>query len=247
MQLQDKVAIVTGGSLGIGRGIVRTFLEKGARVVIAARDATRGEAFARESGENAHFIQTDVANKGDVAALVAQTLARFGRIDILVCNAGAFWEQPLETMSEEDWDGIQNINLKGTFLCVQAVIPAMKAQQSGRVILTSSITGPITGMSGFAHYGATKAGQNGFMKSAALELAMFGATINAVMPGNILTEGLADLGQDYLDKMSAAIPLGRLGAPADIGAAMAFFASDEAMWITGQTLVVDGGQTIPEG
>ena len=185
--------------------------------------------------KNAHFIQTDVANKGDVAALVAQTLARFGRIDILVCNAGAFWEQPLETMSEEDWDGIQNINLKGTFLCVQAVIPAMKAQQSGRVILTSSITGPITGMSGFAHYGATKAGQNGFMKSAALELAMFGATINAVMPGNILTEGLADLGQDYLDKMSAAIPLGRLGAPADIGAAMAFFASDEAMWITGQT------------
>ena len=246
MQLQDKVAIVTGGTLGIGRGIARTFIDKGARVVIAARDANRGQTFAAELGENARFIPTDVADKASVCALVEQTLAHFGRLDILVCNAGAFWEQPLETMSEDDWDSIHNINLKGTFLCVQAAMAPMKAQNSGRVILTSSITGPLTGMSGFAHYGATKAGQNGFMKSAALELATFGATINAVMPGNILTEGLADLGQDYLDKMSAAIPLGTLGTPADIGAAMAFFASDEAKWITGQTLVVDGGQTLPE-
>ncbi len=150
-------------------------------------------------------------------------------------------------MSEDDWDTIHGINLKGTFLGVQAVIPAMKSQKSGRIILTSSITGPITGMAGFAHYGATKAGQNGFMKSAALELAPHGITINAVMAGNILTEGLADLGQEYLDKMSAAIPLGTLGTPEDIGHAMAFFASDKAKWITGQTLVVDGGQTVPEG
>lgn len=248
--LQNKVAIITGGSQGIGQGIARVFAGKGAKIVIAARDAERGEKFASElctGGAEAIFVATDVASKADAQNLAAQTLSHFGRIDILVCNTGAFWEQPLETMSEADWDKIQNINLKGTFLGVQAAIPAMKAQKSGRVILTSSITGPITGMSGFAHYGATKAGQNGFMRSAALELAPHGITINAVMPGNILTAGLADLGQEYLDKMSAAIPMGTLGAPEDIGGAMAFFASDEARWITGQTLVVDGGQTLPEG
>jgi len=250
MSLQGKVAIITGGSQGIGRGIAHVFARKGARLVLAARDVQRGEEFARElraSGAEVLFVATDVAQKDSVRNLVAQTIERFGRVDILVCNAGAFWEQPLETMSEDDWDRIHNVNLKGTFLGVQAVLPSMKAQGSGRVILTSSITGPITGMSGFAHYGATKAGQNGFMRSAALELAPHGITINSVMPGNILTEGLADLGPEYLAKMSAAIPLGRLGDPEDIGAAMAFFASDEARWITGQTLVVDGGQTLPEG
>ena len=250
MPLQNKVAIITGGSQGIGRGIAHVFARKGARLVLAARDVQRGEEFARElraSGADVLFVATDVAQKESVRNLVAQTLEQFGRVDVLVCNAGAFWEQPLETMSEDDWDRIQNVNLKGTFLGIQAVLPPMKAQGSGRVVLTSSITGPITGMSGFAHYGATKAGQNGFMRSAALELAPHGITINSVMPGNILTEGLADLGREYLAKMSAAIPLGRLGDPEDIGAAMAFFASDEARWVTGQTLVVDGGQTLPEG
>ena len=250
MTLQGKTAIITGGSQGIGRGIARTFAAKGARVVIAARDAKIGNAFVDElsqSGTDAMFVATDVSRRADVQELASKTLERFGRIDILVCNAGAFWEQSLETMSEDDWDRIQGINLKGTFLGVQAVLPAMKSQKSGRVLLTSSITGPITGMSGFAHYGATKAGQNGFMRSAALELAPHNITINSVMPGNILTEGLADLGEEYLAKMSAAIPMGRLGTPEDIGAAMAFFASDEARWITGQTLIVDGGQTLPEG
>lgn len=248
--LQDKVAIVTGGTSGIGAGIARTFAQKGAKLVVAARDSARGETFAAalcESGAEVIFVAADVARKAEAQNLAHKTLERFGRIDILVCNAGLFWEQPLETMSEDDWDKIHNVNLKGTFLGVQAVLPAMREQKSGRVILTSSITGPITGMSGFAHYGATKAGQNGFLKSACLELAPHGITINAVMPGNILTEGLADLGEEYLTKMSAAIPMGTLGTPEDIGTAMAFLCSDEAKWITGQTLVVDGGQTVPEG
>lgn len=248
--LQDKVAIITGGSYGIGAGIARVFAAKGAKIVVAARGGDKGEKFVaglRECGTEALFVATDVSNKADTQNLVQKTLDHFGRIDILVCNAGTFWEQGLEDMSEDDWDLVQNVNLKGTFLCVQAALPAMKTQKTGRVILTSSITGPITGMWGFAHYGATKAGQNGFMKSAALELAPLGITINAVMPGNILTEGLADLGEEYLAKMSAAIPMGYLGAPEDIGTAMAFFASDETRWITGQTLVVDGGQTVPEG
>ena len=250
MSLADKTAIITGGSQGIGRGIAQVFAAGGANLVIAARDASVGEPFAaelRDGGAPAIFVPTDVASKADAQMMAQSALERFGRIDVLVCNAGAFWEQPLETMSEDDWDSIHNVNLKGTFLCIQAVLPAMKARGYGRVILTSSITGPLTGMSGFAHYGATKAGQNGLMRSAALELAPHGITINSVMPGNILTEGLASLGQDYLDKMSAIIPLGTLGTPADIGHAMAFFAGNEAGWITGQTLVVDGGQTLPEG
>ncbi len=248
--LQDKVAIITGGSTGIGRGIAKVFADKGAKIVIAARGAEAGQKMADElnaAGTPAIFVQTDVSSKSDVQNLVSSTLQRFGAIDILIANAGLFWEQGLEDMSEDDWDKIHDINIKGTFLCVQAVLRAMKAQKSGRVVLTSSITGPMTGMWGFAHYGATKAAQNGFMRSAALELAPFGITINSVMPGNILTEGLKDLGEEYLAKMSAAIPMGKLGEPEDIGAAMAFFASDEAKWITGQSLVVDGGQVLPEG
>ncbi len=250
MTLQGKTAIITGGSQGIGAGIARVFASKGANIVVAARDAEVGRSFVSDlskRGIPALFVATDISQRADTLDLARRTLDHFGRIDILVCNAGVYWEQSLETMSEDDWDRIQNVNLKGTFLAVQAVMPAMKAQKSGRVILTSSITGPVTGMSGFAHYGATKAGQNGFMRSAALELAPHGITINSVMPGNVLTAGLAALGNEYLAKMSAAIPMGTLGTPEDIGAAMAFFASDEAGWITGQTLVVDGGQILPEG
>ena len=248
--LQDKVAIITGGSAGIGRGIAQVFAAKGAKIVIASRGIEAGEKLAAKlnaAGTSALFVQTDVSLKSDVQKMVSSTRDAFGTIDILVANAGLFWEQSLDEMSEDDWDKIQNVNLKSTFLCVQAVLPLMKTQKSGRIVLTSSITGPMTGMWGFAHYGATKAAQNGFMRSAALELAPFGITINSVMPGNILTEGLKDLGEDYLAKMSAAIPMGRLGKPEDIGAAMAFFASDEARWITGQSLVVDGGQVLPEG
>lgn len=250
MTLQDKVAIVTGASAGIGRGIAQVFAERGARLVLASRGEASGRAAVEElraRGASAIHVACDVAQKSDAQAMAQAALSAFGRIDILVCNAGIFWEQTLDEMSEDDWDRAHNTNLKGTFLCVQAVLPAMKEQRSGRIVLTSSITGPITGMSGFAHYGATKAGQNGFARSAALELAPFGITINAVMPGNILTEGLADLGQEYLETMTRAIPMGRLGEPRDIGSAMAFFASEDARWITGQTLVVDGGQILPEG
>ncbi len=152
----------------------------------------------------------------------------------------------LDAMTEDDWDRCHNLNLKGMLFATQAVLPAMKEQKHGRILVTSSITGPRTGMAGFAHYGATKGGVNGFLRNAAVELAPWGITVNGVEPGNILTEGLAELGEDYLQTMTRAIPLGKLGAPEDIAYAMAFLASDEAGWITGQTLVVDGGQTLPE-
>ncbi len=139
-----------------------------------------------------------------------------------------------------------NTNLKGTFLSVSAVLPAMKAKKKGRIIITSSITGPITGFPGWSHYGASKAGQLGFMRTAAIELAPSNITINAVMPGNIRTEGLDGLGPVYIASMEASIPQKRFCSVADIGNAALFFASEEAGYITGQTLVVDGGQILPE-
>jgi 3-oxoacyl-[acyl-carrier protein] reductase len=137
-------------------------------------------------------------------------------------------------------------NLKGTFLSVSAVLPEMKARKQGRIVITSSITGPITGFPGWSHYGASKAGQLGFMRTAAIELAPWGITVNAVMPGNIRTEGLDGLGADYIASMEASIPQKRLGSVADIANAALFFASEEAGYITGQTIVIDGGQVLPE-
>jgi 3-oxoacyl-[acyl-carrier protein] reductase len=137
-------------------------------------------------------------------------------------------------------------NLKGTFLAVSACLPVMKEKKHGRIILTSSITGPVTGYSGWSHYGASKAGQLGFMRTAAIELAPHGITVNAVLPGNIATEGLADLGKEYIRAMEASVPMRRLGSVTDIANAALFFASDEAAYITGQSLVIDGGQILPE-
>jgi 3-oxoacyl-[acyl-carrier protein] reductase len=149
-------------------------------------------------------------------------------------------------MGSEDWDEVLGTNLKGTFLSVKACLPHLPKGGGGRIVLTSSITGPITGDPGWTHYGASKAGQLGFMRTAAIELAPHKITINAVMPGNIATEGLDGLGQDYLDKMIESIPLKQLGSVEDIAYAALFFASEEAGFITGQTIVIDGGQVLPE-
>ena len=165
---------------------------------------------------------------------------------MLCANAGAFPQTKIVDMDPSEWDTVLATNLRSSFLCVKAAIPHFEAAGKGRVVLTSSITGPITGFPGWAHYGASKAGQLGFLRTAAMELSRYNTTINAVMPGNIYTEGLQDLGQEYLDTMAASIPLKRLGSVEDIGNAALFFASDEAAYITGQQVVVDGGQIIPE-
>jgi 3-oxoacyl-[acyl-carrier protein] reductase len=149
-------------------------------------------------------------------------------------------------MTAAQLDDVLGVNLKGTFYVVQAALPALRASGHGRVIVISSITGPITGFVGWTGYGASKAGQLGFVRSAALELARSGVTVNAILPGNIATEGLDNMGPEYLRSMEATIPLRHLGSVADIANAALFFASDEAAYITGQTLVIDGGQTIPE-
>ena len=246
---QDKSVIVTGGSKGIGRGIAKVFASEGARVLLVGRHSDTGEPAAREivdAGGAASFFRADVSDPGDVAAMVEAAADRHGGIDVLCSNAGIFPSARLDEMTEAEWDTVNSVNLKGTFLTVKACLPALRRSDAGRVLLTSSITGPITGYPGWAHYGATKAGMLGFMRTAAIEFAQHDITINAVMPGNIMTEGLDDVGEEYLSTMTRSIPMGRLGESEDIGYAMLFLASDEAKYITGQTLVVDGGQTLPE-
>lgn len=242
--LSGKVALVTGGAQGIGLGIASALAEAGAKVLIADIDEVRGrDSAAALQGD---FFALDVVDHAAAQALVTHIAERYGRLDILCSNVGVFPQAMLESMTEADWDGIFRINVKGMFNIVRPALEQMRQQGKGRVIITSSITGPVTGFPGWSHYGATKAAQLGFMRSAALEYARFGITVNAVMPGNILTEGLQAQGEEYLAQMRATIPTHTLGKPEDIGYAACFFASDEAQYITGQQIIVDGGQILPE-
>ena len=197
-------------------------------------------------GGDASYVLADVARREDCERVAATADERHGGIEVLCANAGIFPAHRLAEMTDADIDEVFGTNLKGCILTVQACMPALARSGHGRVILTSSITGPITGFPGWSHYGASKAGQLGFMRTAAIELASSGITVNAVLPGNVATEGLDELGEGYEAAMTASIPLKRLGTVEDIGNAALFLATDEAAYITGQAIVVDGGQVLPE-
>jgi 3-oxoacyl-[acyl-carrier protein] reductase len=249
MTVSGKAAVVTGGANGIGKGIVDVFVDRGADVAILDIDEEAAAAAAAEFGDadaTVTAVQGDVTDGESVTAAVDAAADQLGGVDILIANTGIYPSATLEEMTEDDWNTVQDVNLKGMFLSVSAALPHLKASAHGRVLLTSSITGPMTGYPGWSHYGASKAGMLGFMRTAAMELAADDVTINAVLPGNIHTGSLDDLGEEYLEQMRSNIPLGELGEPADIGNAMAFLGSEEAKYITGQTVVVDGGQTLPE-
>jgi len=247
--IAGRSVIVTGASKGIGKGIAGVFCRNGAKVFVVSRHLEDAEACAEElrgNGGTARGFAADVTRLDDMHALAAAAAAAHGGIDIVCANAGIFPQATLEDLTPEDWDHVVATNLKGTFLVIKACLPHLKKSDQGRVVLTSSITGPITGFPGWSHYGATKAGQLGFMRTACIELAGHGITINAVLPGNIRTESLIALGAEYERSMAASIPLKKLGTVEDIGYAALFLASKEAAYITGQTIVVDGGQTLPE-
>lgn len=245
-RLKAKVALIVGAARGIGKATAVRFKEEGANLVVADSRAEEGKAVARELGGD--FVGTDISKMDDAVAAVAFTLERYGRIDIIVQNAGIYPWQLIENTSPDDWDRVLGVNLRGCFNAARAALPPMKQQGSGRMLFTSSITGPRVTSPGHGHYAASKAGINGFIRSAALEFSSYGITVNGVEPGNILTEAIElERSPAFLKDMEAAIPLGRLGSPRDVANAFLFLASDEASYVTGTTIVVDGGQLLPEG
>ena len=245
-RLTGKVALIIGAARGIGAGIAERFHEEGARLVIADTDVEAGVVTAERL--KAKFIATDISKAEDAEGAVEATLAAYGDLHIVVQNAGIYPWSLIENISPEEWDTVLGVNLRGVFLIARAASPHMKAKRYGRFVFTSSITGPRVTSPGHGHYSASKAGINGFIKSAALEFSGYNIAVNGVEPGNILTERIEkQRSEAFIRGMVESIPLGRLGTPRDVAQATLFLASDEAAYITGTTIVVDGGQTLPEG
>ena len=249
--LEDQTALVTGAGSGIGRGIALVLASEGARIVVVDLDRERAAASAsavRELGGQATAVTADVSVASDVARAVQETVEWSGRLDIVASNAGIYPTAALEELDEQTWDRVMDVNVKSAFLLMQSALPVMRRQQYGRVVVTASITGWLTGAPGLAHYGASKAALMGLVRGAALEAARDGVTINAVLPGNIDTEGArAGGGSEYFELMRPSIPLARFGLPEDIGWAVRMLAAPEASFITGTGLIIDGGQSLPEG
>lgn len=246
--LAGRVAVVIGAGRGIGAGISEAFAEAGARLVVADQDGAAAQDLAARLGSPHVGMSADVSCKDDCERLVQAAEEAFGQLDIMVQNAGIYPWTTIENTSVEEWDRVLAVNLRGCFLAAQSCLPVMRKRRHGRIILMSSITGPRVTSPGHGHYSASKAGINGLVRAAALEFAPFGITVNGIEPGNILTDGVkAHRSEAFIQTMAASIPLGRLGTPGDVAGACLFLASDLASYITGTTIVVDGGQLLPEG
>lgn len=248
--LDGQVAIVTGGAQGIGFGIATVLRAEGANVVVADVDGAAAEAAASalsRDGEHALGVPADVTIPDSVAHMAAAAVRRWGRIDILAANAGVYPAIRLRDLEPGQWDQVMAVNARGALFAIQACLPQMTEQGYGRIVLTSSITGPLVGQPEYGHYAASKAAMLGLMRSAALEVIRDGITINAVMPGNIRTEGYTTkTTPEHQARMLEHIPLGVVGEPEDVGWAVRYLAAPEARYVTGQTLIIDGGQVLPE-
>ena len=250
MRLKDDEAIVTGGGSGIGRGTCVRLAEEGATVAVFDVDLDGAQGTVREieaGGGRALALRVDVSQAAEVEAAVKEVVSAFGPVDILVNNAGVSTTIPVAKMTEEEWDRTIDVNMKGTFLCCRAVIPAMKERRHGKIVNVSSILG-LDGSPARAHYGASKSGVIGFTRSLAVELGYFNINVNAVGPGIIDTPMLlADVGAAFREQLPQRVPLRRLGQPRDLANAILFLVSEEGSYVTGQCLFVCGGVSASAG
>jgi 3-oxoacyl-[acyl-carrier protein] reductase len=248
--LEGRVAIVTGGAGGVGAGIVTVLARQGAKTAVADLDLSAAERLAealRAEGLEACGIPVDLVDRCAADEMAETIVERWGRIDVLAANAGIYPRATVEEMGDDVLDRMMDLNLKGAVHSIQACLPAMRHRRYGRVVLTSSITGPHVGAPGYGGYGASKAAMLGLMRSLALEVAAEGITVNAILPGNVRSDGFEALEATYRAQILRSIPLSRLAEPEELGWAVRYLASEEAGYVTGQTLILDGGQTLPEG
>ena len=245
MRLRDRIALVTGAASGIGAATARRFAREGATVAIndakpEGLDAVAGEI--RAAGAKALVVPGDVTKKADCERLVQDVTRTFGRLDILINNAGINRDAMAAKMTEEQWDAVLSVNLKGTFLCAQAAFPGMRERAWGRVVNTSSIGA--LGNIGQANYAASKAGVIGLTKTLALEYAKYGVTVNAIAPGPVMTAMLAGVPEAIRERIIAQVPVGRIASPDEIAGVHVFLSSDDAAFITGQVIFADGGMSV---
>jgi 3-oxoacyl-[acyl-carrier protein] reductase len=245
VKLRDRIALVTGAASGIGAATARRFAREGATVAIndakpEGLDAVAGEI--RAAGAKALVLPGDVTKKADCERIVQDVTRTFGRLDILINNAGINRDAMAAKMTEEQWDAVLSVNLKGTFLCAQAALPGMRERAWGRVVNTSSIGS--LGNIGQANYAASKAGVIGLTKTLALEYARYGVTVNAIAPGPVMTAMLAGVPEAIRERIIAQVPVGRIASPDEIAGVHVFLASDDAAFITGQVIFADGGMSV---